>query len=120
MRATVVEEEKDMAEGNNDAHEEQEADIQQSMEELARNQEAEVALWAQIAAQERKQQQSEQERRNTKAQNNKTHLRIAKPQARQQAQAPVLASPSPQPNAAPDNVNFDFVCAKQRERSGGG
>ncbi len=56
-RVTEVEEEEDIAEGNNNAHEEQELDIQQLMEELTRNQEAEVAFRAQIATQEQKQQQ---------------------------------------------------------------
>lgn len=51
-RATVVEENEDIAEGNNNAYNDQEANIQQMMEELAQNQEAKAALRAQIAAEE--------------------------------------------------------------------
>lgn len=45
-----------MAEENNDVYKEQEADIQQLMEELAQNQKAEAVLRVQIAAQEQRQQ----------------------------------------------------------------
>ena len=46
--------------------------MRQMMEELAQNQGVEAAIRAQIAAQERRQQQGAQERANIKAQNNKT------------------------------------------------
>ena len=118
-RGTAVEEDKNMAEGNNDVYEEQEADIQQLMKELARNQEAEVALRAQIAAQEQRQQQGPQKRQNIEAQNYETLLRIAELQVHQQTQASALGSPGPPPNATLDNVNFDFVHVQLRERSGG-
>lgn len=52
-RTAAAGEDKDMAEGNNDAQKDQKADMLQMKEEWARNQEVEAALRAQIAATKR-------------------------------------------------------------------